>query len=104
MEQFEAVISSEPRGGPYIKIPPDVVAALGGGGRIPVNVTFDGIPYRGSIVTMGGQKIVGILKAIQSELGKSAGDTITVTVDVDGAERKVDIPDDLGAALAEAGA
>ncbi|MGH8992875.1 MAG: DUF1905 domain-containing protein [Acidimicrobiia bacterium] len=37
MERFEATL----------------VAALGGKGRIPVRATFDGVDYRGSIVSMG---------------------------------------------------
>ena len=49
-------------------IPSDVVELLGGGGRIPVVATFDGIQYRGSIVRMGGQPILGMLKEIRERL------------------------------------
>lgn len=38
--------------GAYLEIPFDVKIAFGKG-RVPVNATFDGIPYSGSIVKMG---------------------------------------------------
>jgi hypothetical protein len=103
METFEAVIQDAGGGGAYVGIPADVLTALGGGARIPVQATFDGVPYRGSIVSMGGCQALGVLKGIRTTLSKSPGDTVTVTVARDTAERTVDVPDDLAAALAEAG-
>ena len=103
METFEAAIVEADRGGAYIRVPPEVVAALGGKGRIPVQATFDGISYRGSVVSMGGEKVIGLLKAIRTELDKQPGDRVTVTLEPDHAERSVDVPDDLRAALDEAG-
>jgi hypothetical protein len=104
METFEAEIVAADRGGAYVRVPATVVAAFGGAGRIPVRATFDGIAYRGSVVSMGGDKVLGLLKAIRTELGKAPGDTVTVTVEADTTERSVVLPDDLRAALAAAGA
>jgi hypothetical protein len=103
MERFEAVIQEAGGGGAYVEVPAEVVTALGGGGRIPVQAEFDGIAYRGSIASMGGCMALGILKGIRSELGKGPGDGVVVTVSRDDAERTVDVPDDLAAALAAAG-
>jgi Domain of unknown function (DUF1905)/Bacteriocin-protection, YdeI or OmpD-Associated len=103
VETFEAAIVEADRGGAYIRVPPEVVAALGGKGRIPVQATFDGIGYRGSVVSMGGEKVIGLLKAIRTELDKQPGDRVTVTLEPDQAERSVDVPDDLRAALDDAG-
>ncbi|MFC9998204.1 YdeI/OmpD-associated family protein [Nocardia sp. NPDC127526] len=103
MQRFEGRIQTANGGGAYIPIPPDVVAALGGGGRIPVRATFDGIAYAGSIVTMGNGPCLGLLKAIRTELGKEPGDAVTVTVERDTAERTVDVPEDVATALAAAG-
>jgi hypothetical protein len=100
---FEAPIEEGPRGGAYVEVPPDVASALGGKGRILVTATFDGVPYRGSIMSMSGPPILGILKQIRQQLGKSAGDLVTVTVDVDRSERSVTVPHDLAAALVAAG-
>jgi bacteriocin resistance YdeI/OmpD-like protein/uncharacterized protein DUF1905 len=79
-------------------------AALGGGGRIPVQATFDGVAYRGSIASMGGCMALGVLKAIRGELGKAIGDPVMVTVERDTAERTVEVPADLAEALEAAGA
>lgn len=86
-----------------MEVPGDVVAALGGGGRIPVVASFDGVGYRGSIASMGGCMALGVLKSIRGELGKGDGDAVTVTVERDTGERVVEVPADLAAALAEAG-
>lgn len=103
MQQFEATIAGGAGGGAYVPVPAEVVAALGGGGRIPVRATFDGIDYAGSIVSMGEGPCLGLLKSIRAALGKEPGDSVTVVVERDEAERTVDVPDDLSAALAAAG-
>ncbi|NUR96680.1 MAG: DUF1905 domain-containing protein [Kribbellaceae bacterium] len=103
METFEGRIVVNDGGGAWVEVPDEVIAALGGGGRIPVQATFDGVAYRGSIASMGKSMALGILKSIRAELGKGDGDPVTVTVERDAGERTVDVPDDLAAALAEAG-
>ncbi|MEV6555305.1 YdeI/OmpD-associated family protein [Nocardia sp. NPDC051756] len=103
MQRFEATIESGAGGGAYVAVPDEVVAALGGGGRIPVAAAFDGVEYRGSIADMGSGPCLGVLKAIRTELGKQPGDRVVVTVARDDAERTIDIPVDLAAALRTAG-
>jgi hypothetical protein len=100
--EFEATIVAADRGGAYVAVPSAVVDALGGRGRTPVLATFDGVEYRGSVVAMGSGMVIGVLKQIRARLGKEPGDTIAVTLVVDDAPRRVDVPDDLRAALAEA--
>ena len=104
MESFEGVIQeADGSGGAYVEVPAEVLERLGGGGRIPVRATFDGIAYRGSIASMGGCKALGILKQIRTDLGKGPGDPVLVTVSRDDAERTIEVPADLAAALTEAG-
>ncbi|MFI6828164.1 YdeI/OmpD-associated family protein [Kribbella sp. NPDC050241] len=103
METFEGTIVVNDGGGAWVEVPGEVIAGLGGGGRIPVHATFDGVAYRGSIASMGGCMALGILKSIRTELGKGAGDPVTVTLERDAAERTVEVPADLAAALEEAG-
>jgi hypothetical protein len=103
METFEGRIVVNDGGGAWVEVPGEVIAALGGGGRTPVLATFDGVAYQGSIASMGGCTALGILKSIRAELGKGDGDVVAVTVERDGGERTVDEPDDLAAALNEAG-
>jgi hypothetical protein len=103
VEVFEATIVDADGGGAFVRVPPEVVAALGAKGRTAVRATFDGVPYRGSIVSMGDGKVLGVLKQIRDDLGKRLGDTVTVTVEHDDAPRTVDVPADLRAALGQAG-
>ena len=102
MERFEGRLVEADRGGAFVEVPPEVVAALGGGGRIKVRARFDGIDYDGSVVSMGGAKVIGVLKAIRTQLDKRPGDTVTVELERDDAERVVTVPDDLAAALGKA--
>jgi antitoxin component of MazEF toxin-antitoxin module len=91
-------------GGHLVDVPPEVVEELGGKGRIPVTATFDGFPYRGSIVRMGGGAVLGVQKAIMAEAGVSVGDTLTVVVRNDEVPRQVEVPEDLAEALARSDA
>jgi len=102
VETFAATIEEADRGGAFVRVPPAVVAALGGKGRIAVEATFDGVAYRGSVVSMGGAMVVGVLKDIRTALGKGPGDEVTVTLAPDTAPRTVEVPDDLRTALDEA--
>ncbi len=95
MIELEATLEEGPRGGAFVSIPPDVIEALGGGGRIRVAATFDGIPYRGSIVRMGGMSVIGVLKEIRETLGKGPGDELRVSLQPDLQERVVEIPSEL---------
>lgn len=96
--QFEAVIQEGRGGGAFVELPFDIKQVFGTA-RPKVLVTFDGEPYRGSVATMGGTGIVGVLKAIRKKLGKDIGDRVTVTIEPDMAPREVTIPADVRAAL-----
>ena len=100
---FRAPVLSSGRGGGghLVDVPHEVVEALGGKGRIPVTATFDGIPYRGSIVRMGGGAVLGVQKAIMAGAGVSVGDTLTVVVRNDEATRQVEVPEDLAEAFGQ---
>jgi Domain of unknown function (DUF1905) len=78
--RFRAEVRDARGGGHLVEVPDDVVNALGGKGRTPVQASFNGIPYRGSIVSMDGSFVLGVQKAILAEAGASAGDTLDVVV------------------------
>jgi hypothetical protein len=87
-------------GGAYILFPYDVEKEFGTKGRVPVQATFDGIPYTGSLVKYGQpQHMLGILKALREHLGKQPGDKVKVELWKDEAARTVDIPADFAALL-----
>jgi hypothetical protein len=75
------------------------VAELGGGKRAPVRVTVGDRTVRLRLAGMGGQNLIGLSKAARAELGVEIGDAVTATVELDDAERVLEVPDDLGAAL-----
>ena len=85
--KFKSKIYAVPqKGGAYVEFPYDIRKEFGKG-RVKVHVTFDGIPYDGSIVNMGVKNpdgsicyIIGMLKSILEQLGKSEGDEVDVTV------------------------
>lgn len=85
--KFKSKIHIVPqKGGAYIEFPYDIRKEFGKG-RVKVHVTFDGIPYDGSIVNMGVKDpdgnicyIIGMLKSIREQLQKTDGDEVEVTV------------------------
>jgi uncharacterized protein YdeI (YjbR/CyaY-like superfamily) len=81
-------------------VPDELVDALGAGRRPKVVVTVQGHTWRTSIASMGGRFLLGASGAVREAAGLAAGQSYTVTVEVDTAPRTVDVPDDLAAALA----
>ena len=81
-------------------VPDAVVESLGAGRRPKVAATVNGHTWRTSIASMGGRFMLGASAAVREAAGISAGETHTVTVEVDTAPRAVEVPDDLAAALA----
>jgi hypothetical protein len=98
---FDATLepSRSGSGGHLVVVPDEVVRALGGRGRIPVKATFNGVPYRGSIVTMAGAAVLGVQKTIMAQAGVSAGDRLVVVLENDEEPREVEIPEELATAL-----
>jgi hypothetical protein len=98
MKKFDAVIQEGRGGGAFVEIPFDVKAELGSA-RPRVKVTFDGVAYRGTIASMGGVSLIGILKDIRAKIGKDIGDRVRVTLEADTAPREVEVPRDVAQAL-----
>lgn len=82
-----------------VAVPPEVVEALGGGGRIPVRVIINGVEYASTMGTWKGETRIPVSAEIRSAAGVAAGDTIEVDVVRDDEPRTVDVPDDLQVAL-----
>ena len=68
-EYDEVIHEVKNKGGAYVIFPWNI-KELFGKGRVKVNASFDGIPYRGSIVNMGVRDdegnicyIIGVLKS-----------------------------------------
>lgn len=86
-----------------VDFPYDVEKLYGTRGQVKVKVTYNGVPYRGSLAKMGHHcHFLLVRKDIRKLIGKNAGDTVLVTVQRDTEERVVEVPDDLAAAFAAA--
>ncbi|WP_377644697.1 YdeI/OmpD-associated family protein [Oryzobacter terrae] len=83
-------------------VPDALVDELGAGRRPKVVATLGTHTWRTSIAAMGGQFWLGVSAANREAAGVAAGETHTVTVEVDTAPRTVEVPDDLAAALTAA--
>ena len=79
--RFKAKIEKGDGGGAFIFFPYDVEKEFGTKGKIPVKVTFDGVPYEGSLFKYGfPQHLVGLLKDIRKKIGKQPGDYVDVVL------------------------
>ena len=80
----------------YVIFPFDVKKEFGAA-RVKIKATFDGVPYRGSLVPMGikeGCPLL-VLKEIRKAINKTFGDVVSVVLEKDTEERIVEIPADL---------
>ena len=85
-----------------INFPYDVQEIYGVRGQVKVKVTYDGIPYRGSLAKMGHHcHFLLVRKDIRKQLGKNPGDSVRVTVQRDTEERVVEVPPELAGLFEE---
>jgi hypothetical protein len=98
--KFKARLEEGRGGGAFVVFPFDVEKKFGTRGRVPVQATFNGIAYSGSLAKYGlPSHILGVTKAIRTALGKEPGSFVDVVVWKDEAERVVDVPPELNAVL-----
>lgn len=98
--RFRATLESGGRTATGIRVPPEVVAALGRGKRPAVTVTInDSHTYRSTVAVMGGEYLLGVSAENRAAAGVAAGDVLDVDLELDTAPRVVDVPADLTAAL-----
>ncbi|MEH3158509.1 MAG: YdeI/OmpD-associated family protein [Sphingomonas taxi] len=86
----------------HIPLPFDPRAVFGRA-RPAVVVSLRGYSYRSTVAIMGGETFVPFRRSHRDTAGVVAGDVVEVTLTLDTAPRTVAVPDDLNAALAEAG-
>jgi hypothetical protein len=101
--EFEAILEAgDGDGGVFVAIPFVVAEVYGTRGRVPIQATIDGFPYQGSLTPLGdGHHGLLVLKQIRRAIDKTVGDVVRVTLSRDVVERKVEMPTDLAAALAD---
>ena len=83
-----------------IELTDEQSAAVSSSKTPPVVVTIGAASARLRITRMGGTACIGLSKAARAQLAVEIGDEVDVTVAADEAERTVDVPGPLAAALA----
>lgn len=98
-KSFTATIQNAGGGGAFVEVPFDVEKAFGSK-KPKVKATFEGVPYRGLLVRMGTEHhLLIILKEIREKIGKTFGDEVKITVELDTEPRVIEIPKDLAKEL-----
>lgn len=92
---FTATIQDAGGGGAFVEVPFDVETAFGSK-RPRVQALIEGVPYRGTLTRMGTEcHILGIRKEIREQAGKTFGDQVNITVELDTEVREIEIPEAL---------
>ncbi|MDP1545964.1 MAG: YdeI/OmpD-associated family protein [Anaerolineales bacterium] len=92
---FKATIIDAGGGGAFVEVPFDVEDAFGAK-KPRAKAMIEGVPYRGMLTRMGGERhIFIILKSIREQIGKTFGDEIKIVVEADAEPRVIEIPKDL---------
>ncbi|MFC8526158.1 YdeI/OmpD-associated family protein [Nocardia sp. NPDC057227] len=100
-ETFTTRVELDGKTATGLPVPDEVVEALGGGKRPKISVTIGGHTYASSIAVRGGGYKIPLSSANRAAAGIAAGDAVEVTIELDTAERTVEIPEELAAAFAE---
>jgi hypothetical protein len=82
-----------------IRIPDEIVEALGKGKRPPIRITLNGYTYRSTVAVMDGTFMVGVSADVRAAAGVTGGDELDVDIELDTEKRDVTVPADLAAAL-----
>ncbi len=97
---FRTVVELGGKTATGIRVPPEVVEALGSGKKPAVRVTINGYTYRSTVAVYGGEFMLPVSAEVRERAGIAAGDGIEVAVELDTEPRVVEVPDDLAATLA----
>jgi hypothetical protein len=98
MVTFTATLKAD--GGMFFEVPPEIIAALGGGKRPAVQVVINGVGLRTTIAVYGGRSYIGVRREIRDAAKVVLGEEVELSVDLDAKPRTVELPEDLAVALA----
>lgn len=97
--KFQSVVELGGKTATGIRVPPEIVQALGKGQRPPVLITIGGHTYRTTVAAYSGAYFVPLSAENRALAGVAAGDAIEVTVALDTQPREVELPADFAEAL-----
>jgi len=98
---FRATVELGGKTATGIPVPEEVIGALGGSKRPPVQVTVAGHTYRTTVAPMGGRFFVPLSAENRTAAGVAAGDEVDVHIEADDKPRDVAVPVDLADALSQ---
>ena len=98
--RFRTVLESNGKTATGIRVPPEVIAALGPSRKPAVRVTIAGHTYRSTVATRNGVFLLGVSAENRQAAGVAAGDELDVELELDTEPREVTVPPDLMAAFA----
>ena len=97
--RFETTIIQSDKTATGIRVPDQIVGALGSGKRPAVRVTINGFTYRTTVAVLGGAFMIGVSAENRAGAGVRGGDVVNVEIELDTAPREVMVPADFTAAL-----
>lgn len=97
--RFRTTILTTGKTAAGIRVPDDVLAALGTSRKPAVRVTINGFTYRSTVATVNGAPMVGVSAENRAAAGVAGGEAVDVDIELDTEPREVTIPSDFGAAL-----
>jgi hypothetical protein len=97
--RFRTTILQSGKTATGIRVPDEVIEALGKGKKPPVTITINGFTYRSTVAVMDGAYMVGVNADNRAGAGVAGGDTVDVDIEVDTAPRELAVPPVLAAAL-----
>jgi len=98
--RFHTTILTTGKTAAGIRIPEDVLAALGTSRKPAVRVTIKGHTYRSTVAWINGAPMVGVSAENRAAAGVSGGEDVDVDIELDTQPREVTLPADFEAALA----
>ena len=96
---FRTVIELGGRTATGLRVPDEVVTALGAGKRPAVLVRIGSHSYRSTVAVMDGVYMLPLSAENREAAGVAAGDEVEVRLELDTKPREVTVPDDFAAAL-----
>ncbi len=87
-----------------IQVPEEIIQKLGSNRRPLVQVTIKNYTYRSAVAVMDGKYMISLSAEHRQAANVQGGDEVEVTLELDLEPRVVEVPEDLKAALINAGA
>ncbi len=97
--KFQTTVEGAGKTAAGMKIPPEVVAALGTSRKPAVKVTINGYTHRSTVAVVNGAYMVGVPPVFREGAGIGPGDDVQVDIELDPEPRVVSVPPELAAAF-----